>query len=60
MTGDTMHLMSLIYSKADVKKADYQEHSVEVVFEADPEFAEKVKKRVEELHGKIKIAAKTR
>lgn len=60
MTGDTMHLMSLIYSKADVKKADYQEHSVEVVFEADPEFAEKVKKRVEELHGKIEIAAKTR
>lgn len=51
--GETMALMSWIHSKADVKKTDYTENMVQVVFEADPEFAEKVKKRVEELQGKF-------
>jgi hypothetical protein len=50
--------MSWVYGKADVKKVDYKENLVEVSLEADPEFAEKVKKRVQELHGKIEIFAR--
>ncbi len=36
-----------------MKKTDYTENSVQMVFEASPEFAEKVKNRVEELGGKF-------
>lgn len=57
-SSETMQLISMLYSKADVKKASYKDNIVEVVFESDPEFAEKVKKRVRELHGKVEIAAK--
>ena len=56
LKNETMQLMSLVYSKADVKKADYTNNSVQVVFEAEPEFTEKVKKRVEELNGKLENA----
>ncbi|MCW4009808.1 MAG: GTPase HflX [Candidatus Bathyarchaeota archaeon] len=55
--SETMQLMSWVYSKADVKKADYTENAVQVVFEADPEFVEKVKSRVEELNGKLETSA---
>ena len=58
LSGETMQLMSWVYGKADVKKVDYKENVVEVSLEADPEFAEKVKKRVQELHGKIEIFAR--
>ena len=58
LSGETMQLMSWVYGKADVKKVDYKENLVEVSLEADPEFAEKVKKRVQELHGKIEIFAR--
>jgi GTP-binding protein HflX len=51
LKGETMALMSWIYSKGDVKKAEYLEGTLQVIFEADPEFAEKVKKRVEDLNG---------
>jgi GTP-binding protein HflX len=58
LKNETMQLISLVYSKADVKKADYTDNSVKVVFEAEPEFAEKVKKRVEELNGKLETSTK--
>jgi GTPase len=51
--NETMNLISLIHAKADVKKIDYGEKAVEIMFEADPEFVEKTKKRVEELGGKL-------
>ncbi len=53
MKSETMALMSLIHSKADVRKTEYTNNSVDVVFDADPEFAEKIRKRVEELQGKF-------
>ncbi len=48
-----MPFMSWVHEKADVHKVNYTSTSVEVVFEADPCFAEKVRKRVKELNGKF-------
>jgi GTP-binding protein HflX len=53
LTADAMALVSWIHTKTDVKKVEYTEKAVLVVFEADHESAEKLKKRVEELDGKF-------
>jgi GTP-binding protein HflX len=53
LTNATMSLVSWVHKGADVKKTDYTENSVRMVFEANPEFAGKVKNRVEELDGKF-------
>jgi len=53
LTNAAMSLVSWVHKGADVRKTDYTENSVRMVFEARPEFAEKVKNRVEELDGKF-------
>jgi len=53
LTPQTMPLVSWVHEKADVKKANFMNDSVELIFEAKPLFAEKVKKRVEALNGKF-------
>ena len=58
MTSKTMSLISLVHKCTDVKKIDYTDNSVQVVVEADPEFAEKLRKRVEELKGKFEADTK--
>jgi GTP-binding protein HflX len=58
LTNATMSLISWVHKGADVKKTDYTENSVRMAFEARPEFAEKVKNRVEELDGKFESAHK--
>ncbi len=58
LTNATMSLVSWVYKGADVKKTDYTENSVRMIFEASPEFAEKVKNRVEELDGKFETTHK--
>lgn len=58
VSSASMALVSWVYSKADVKRANYQESCVEVDFEADPEFAEKIKSRVVELNGKFQTNPK--
>ena len=58
MTGTTMSLISWVHKGADVKKIDYTDNSVRVVLEANPEFAEKLKSRVEELKGKFETPIK--
>jgi GTP-binding protein HflX len=58
MTNEAMPLLSWIHTKADVKKVNYAENNVYVIFEADPEIVEKAKKRVEELHGKLETNSK--
>jgi len=58
MTGTTMSLISWVHKGADVKKIDYTDNSVQVVLEANPEFAEKLKSRVEELKGKFETPIK--
>ena len=51
-----MSLISSVHKGADVKKIDYTENCVQVIFEANPEFAEKLKRRVEDLNGKFEAA----
>jgi GTP-binding protein HflX len=58
LTTQTMPLMSWVHEKADVQKESFISDSVEVVFEAKPLFAEKVRKRVEELNGKFETSRK--
>lgn len=53
LTNQVMPFMSWVHTKTDVKKVDYTEKSVQVVFEADPELVQRVKKRVEELNGQF-------
>jgi GTP-binding protein HflX len=46
VTDKTMRFMAWLFENADVQKADYNENSVHVIFEAEPTFAEKVRSRV--------------
>jgi GTP-binding protein HflX len=58
LTNQTMQFMSWVHNSADVQKTSYTSNSVEVVFEANPSFAEKVRKRVEEFDGKFETNPK--
>jgi GTP-binding protein HflX len=53
LTNKTMPFMSWVYERADVQKVKFMSDSVQVIFEANPLFTEKVRKRVEELDGKF-------
>ena len=53
LSNETMQFMSWLHANADVKKIEYTGDSADVVFEASPTFAEKVKSRVERLEGKF-------
>jgi GTPase len=53
LTNKTMPFMSWVHERADVKKVTFMSSLVQVIFEASPLFAEKVRKRVEELNGKV-------
>ena len=59
LTDKTMSFMSWVHESADVKEAKFMSDSVEVTFEANPLFAEKVRKRVEELDGKFEANSNT-
>jgi GTP-binding protein HflX len=52
LTSQTMPFISWLHGKADVHKENFTNDSVEVVFEAPPELAEQVKRKVTDLHGK--------
>jgi GTP-binding protein HflX len=58
MTVATMSLVSWVHKGADVKKIDYTDNAVQVQLEANPEFAEKLRKRVQDMQGKIEIKPK--
>ena len=53
MTNTTMPFVSWVHNGAYVKKTDFKDNSVQMVFEAEPSFVEGVRKRVEELGGKF-------
>jgi len=53
LTNQAMPFLSWVHNGAYVKKTDYVNNSVQVVFEAEPSFVEGVRKRVEELGGKF-------
>jgi GTP-binding protein HflX len=59
LTNETMPFMSWVHESADVKEAKFMNDTVEVTFEANPLFTEKIRKRVEELHGKFGTIQKT-
>lgn len=51
---ETMPFMGWLFKSADVLKTDYTQDSVHAVFEADPTFAERARKRIErEFNGKV-------
>ncbi len=55
LSKETRPFMAWLYRNTDVKKAEYNENSVHVIFEASPTTAEKVRSRVErEFKGKVK------
>jgi GTP-binding protein HflX len=54
LSKETRPFMAWLYRNTDVKKAEYNENSVHVIFEANPTTAEKVRSRVErEFKGKV-------
>jgi len=59
LTNETMPFMSWVHESADVQKVKFMRNSVQVIFEANPLFTEKVRKRVEELDGKFNTVQKT-
>ncbi len=56
---ETMPFMSWVHESAEVKETKFMSNSVQVIFEANPLVAEKVRKRVEELDGKFGAISKT-
>ncbi|MEM3825673.1 MAG: GTPase HflX [Candidatus Bathyarchaeia archaeon] len=53
LTEETMKFLSTLHRNADVQKVKYTGDSAQIVFEATPWFAEKVRNKVEELNGKF-------
>jgi GTP-binding protein HflX len=53
LTNETMPFMSWVHERADVQSVKFMSDHVQVIFEANPLFAEKVRKRVEGLDGEF-------
>jgi len=49
-----MHFISNVHNGANVKEVKYTNDSVDVIFESDSLFADKIRKQVEELRGHFK------
>ena len=54
LTSETLPFISWLHDRADVQAINYTDDSAQVIFEANPWFAEKVKRHVEEFNGKFK------
>lgn len=54
MTNESMSFVSWLFNRSDVKAIEYTDKSAHMVFEATPWFAETVKNKVQEFHGKFK------
>jgi len=57
LTNQTMQFLSWVHNGANVKKTDYTDNSVQVLFEAAPAFVEGVRKKVEGLNGKFETSS---
>jgi GTP-binding protein HflX len=53
LNGETMSFISWLFKRADVRDVKYTDKYADVVFEASPWFAEKVKNHVEGFKGKF-------
>lgn len=53
LTNETMQFISWLFKRADVKRIEYKGDSANIIFEANPSFAEKVKSQVENFNVEI-------
>jgi len=60
LTNSAMPFISWVHGKTEVKKEDYTNDSIQVIFEATPELTEQVRRKVEELNGKFTTCQKTK
>ena len=60
LTNSAMPFISWVHGKTEVKKEDFTNDSIQVVFEATPELSEQVRRKVEELNGKFTTNQKTK
>jgi GTP-binding protein HflX len=60
LTSSAMPFISWVHGKTEVKKEDFTNDSIQVVFEATPELSEQVRRKVEELNGKFTTNQKTK
>ncbi len=58
LTGKSMPFISWLHEKTDIKKENYTNDSIEVVFGAPLELSEQVKRKVEDLNGKFEANPK--
>jgi len=56
LNSQTMSFVSWVHEKTDIRKENFTNTSVEIVFESAPDLAEQVKRKVENLHGKFQIS----
>jgi GTP-binding protein HflX len=59
LNDKTMPFISWVHGKTDVRKENFTNDSVEVVFEASPELTDHVRRKVAELNGKFQTNPKT-
>jgi GTP-binding protein HflX len=57
LSNEVMSFISWLFKNTDVQKMEYRDNSANVVFEASPELAEKVRSRVEAFNGKFEKAS---
>jgi len=53
LTRETMAFIAWVHEKANVQNEKFLSDSVQIIFEANPIFTEKVRKRVDKLNGKF-------
>ena len=58
LTGKSMPFISWLHEKTDIKKENYTNDSIEVVFGAPLELSEQVRRKVEDLNGKFESEPK--
>jgi GTP-binding protein HflX len=52
LTGEVMPFVSWVHEKAEVKKEEFLGDHVQVTFEANPQIAEQIRRKVEKFNGK--------
>jgi len=60
LTNRAMPFISWLHGKTEVKKEEFTNDSIQVIFEATPELSEQVRRKVEELNGKFTTNSKTK
>ena len=60
LTNKAMPFISWVHEKTDIRKENFTNDSVQVIFEATPELTEQVRRKVEELNGKFETNSKTK